>query len=475
VTKISIRLWGAIPYIRTVAIILTVLLGSLLSVYLFGPTSYDIQGASVYVFAEPAAEGKTVVDIPPFGNILANTHPLPLELHLRLDYVGTQLAQGIVNLNDTDLQIITTVQKGLQDAMASFFWRQIAVGALGAALFTLLLWRLKIKHALLAGLAGALIIALILLGGFRDYDIEAFKEPEYTGVIAMAPQFIPEPSKLLAQLEEMKHQTRLMVFNMQSLFDSVKSLSLLGNPEKDESVTKILLVSDLHSNPVGISFINGLAQNFDIDLIIDAGDLTDFGSPLETKVTDGLKELKIPYLFCPGNHDTPEISNFVRSINNTWVLDRDIIEVAGIRIMGVPDPLSTGSQVTEPDEQKWGDLAQEQMQYLITYAQEAKEMPDLLVVHNPQLTAEFTDCFPIIINGHTHSQQIRQTTNSIILNPGTSGAAGMRGLYTEDSVPYSAIILYYKPSAGALAADTINYEPQSDRFYIERKLFNSLD
>lgn len=49
----------------------------------------------------------------------------------------------------------------------------------------------------------------------------------------------------------------------------------------------------------------------------------------------------------------------------------------------------------------------------------------------------------------------------------------MRGLYTDQVIPYSAIILYIRPGQGPTAADTIKYDPLSDRFYIERKMLQT--
>ena len=46
----------------------------------------------------------------------------------------------------------------------------------------------------------------------------------------------------------------------------------------------------------------------------------------------------------------------------------------------------------------------------------------------------------------------------------------MRGLYADQAVPYSAMILYLNDEGLAAAVDTVKYEPFSDRFYIERKL-----
>lgn len=81
--------------------------------------------------------------------------------------------------------------------------------------------------------------------------------------------------------------------------------------------------------------------------------------------------------------------------------------------------------------------------------------------------------YPLIVTGHTHQQSIQVVKDTVILNPGSSGAAGLRGLYADQLVPYSAIILYIIPGQGPTAADTVKYDPLSDRFYIERKMLKN--
>ena len=43
------------------------------------------------------------------------------------------------------------------------------------------------------------------------------------------------------------------------------------------------------------------------DLIIDTGDLTDWGTPLEAEIITRIEELAIPYLFAAGNHEAPDV------------------------------------------------------------------------------------------------------------------------------------------------------------------------
>lgn len=458
-----------IKMFRPIGIALTAILGALLFVYLFGSAVYEIKGVVFKVSTIPSLQGTTVIELSPFGSISAPTHEIPFELHLRLDYIGTDLADSIFNVENEGKNLLDELRDKISALLIPFALRQVTVGAAGAFLLVILLWRPKFRYTLLSTFAGALIIALLFAGAAKTYNIDAFREPDYDGVIALAPDFIPEPEKILDKLSLVQNQTRKVIGNIQNLMSSTNSLSILADPEKHGALNKILLVSDLHSNPIGIAFISELAKNFEVDFILDAGDLTDFGSEIETKVTAGLNELNVPYVFCPGNHDTPEIIEFIKSLDNAYVLDGNIIEIKGMRISGISDPMSSSNKVEPDNPEDWSILLQSQTDTLLSNLEKEPNI-DIAAVHNPEAALNLSGFYPLVVYGHTHQQDIDIINNSTILNPGTSGAAGVRGLYADNIIPYSAMILYLKPGNPPLAVDTIKYDPLSDRFYIERKL-----
>lgn len=451
-----------------IIILLTAIIGAVLGVHFLGSTVYDVEGLSLRMSIEPARYGQTVIDLSPFGSITAPTHAAPLELHIKLHYIGTDLAARILGPSEDGIAFLSNLRELLPQLFYKFALKQVAVAWAGAFILVLALWRPRLKYAVLSALTASLIFAFTLGYGATTYNLQAFREPQYTGVISLATRIIPEPDKLLNRLSEVENQTRLLVVNIRQLFTSVNGLTILGNPEQEDDVVKVLLVSDLQSNPVGVEFIQALARNFRVHLVIDAGDLTDLGSPLETNMATGLAEIDLPYIFAPGNHDTPDTIEFMRNLKNTVIVNGKITRAAGLNILGMPEPLSQGPEVTAETTQ-WNKLLDEQAELLLQAA--SPEQPvDLVVVHHPRVARQLAGTYPLIVTGHTHQQSIHFSNNSIIINPGSSGAAGARGLYTDQVVPYSAVILYVKPGKGPTAADTIKYDPLSDRFYIERKL-----
>lgn len=66
----------------------------------------------------------------------------------------------------------------------------------------------------------------------------------------------------------------------------------------------VLHVSDIHSNPLGLELAFRLAESFEVDAVLDTGDLTSFGLPIEASIIELIADLDIPYLWVPSNHDS---------------------------------------------------------------------------------------------------------------------------------------------------------------------------
>ncbi len=462
-----------IKNMRPLGIIITAVLGALLALYVVGPTNYTIEGLTFSLSALPARTGITTIDLSPFGSMSASTHSSPLAVKIKLTYIGTGADSTAAGEAVTSIQGWNNIYEGLINMVKPFIIRQMIIIFCGAFFTVLIIWRCRLRTALWSGLACTALMALLVFTTAQAYDIEAFREPVYCGVIALAPQLIPEPDEFMDRLEELQADTRKVVGSMNLLMSNSNGLSLLATPIEDGDLKKVLLISDLHNNPLGVEFAQEIAGAFQVDLILDAGDLTDLGTSLEAEYAAQIGSIKIPYVFCPGNHDTPEVIDFVNKLDNGIVLDGKAINIAGIKILGSADPMASSAEVELEDSQAWESLMQEQAEALINTASEEDAKPDIVVVHNPQAAQKLTEDFPLIVYGHTHQQSIIIYNETILLNPGTSGAAGIRGLYSEEAVPYSAMVLYLTEEGLAAAVDTIKYEPFSDRFYIERKLLHS--
>lgn len=461
------------PYMRALAVAVTALAGAVLAIWLFAGTTLEVQGLTFRVSLAPAQSGATVIALPPFGTMEAHTHSGPVNLVIQLEQIQTETLRTQLEAPPADHgKLVTRLRDKAENSLAGFALRQIGFGLLGAFLLVLILWRPKWWESALYALGSVFLLVIILFAIFRQYDLEAFREPEYQGTLSMAPAVARLASNSLADFQEFKDRTDEIVNSIKSLFSSADSLLVLASPDQPDDVVKVLVVSDLHSNPVGVELIKTLTQHFQADFIVNAGDLTDLGSLPETSMTGELATVKIPHLFSAGNHDTPEIQAFIGSLPGGQVLNGEILEINGLKVIGFADPLAGSSRVTYDSKEEEAQAVTGLVEK-VRFTLEGQVRPDILVIHNPVAARESMTLAPLVITGHNHQLRVEQKDNSVLINPGTTGAAGLRGLYSETGASYSALVVYIKPGQGALALDMIRYNPGSQQFSLERRLLGS--
>jgi Icc-related predicted phosphoesterase len=249
-----------------------------------------------------------------------------------------------------------------------------------------------------------------------------------------------------------------------------KQAGQIGSLSNLESDFSILHVSDIHNNPAAFDLIDQLIATFKIQMVIDTGDITDYGTALEGTIVKKIEALNLPYLFVPGNHESPFINNRLRELKNVKILLDETVNLNGFLIAGIADPAATDYSSDEAlptgIEQTRDQFTQE-----ITAASPA---PDLIAVHNRAIAEKLIGIVPLILHGHDHRYSLTAKNNTIIIDAGTTGAAGLRGL-TKNGVPYSASILYWKKDyQGTLrlhAIDSIKINGVEGKFSLERHTY----
>ena len=103
----------------------------------------------------------------------------------------------------------------------------------------------------------------------------------------------------------------------------------------------MLHISDIHDNPLGFDLTARLVKQFDVDAVVDTGDVTTNGTPLEAAQLDRIGQLGVPYVFIRGNHDSASTQAAVAAQKNAVVLDDRVATVAGLTFAGIGDPRFT--------------------------------------------------------------------------------------------------------------------------------------
>lgn len=448
-----------------IASILLTIMGMMLFISLFGQMTFSIEALQFRMSVEFTDRGLTRVEIPPLGVISAHTHITPVKIIVRLENIDFESLKEFISRSPEQEKIIAGARKEIRQVLTIYVIKLLGLAALGGA-FGMFLLRRKGIIPLVKGAIGGLSLALVLLAGtYFTFDTGEFQNPRYEGVLRAAPWMVNLAEEALGKIESLSRKMQVVATNLYDLYEQIDRLKPLQKTEND---IRVLHVSDLHNNPAGIEFVQGVARLFDVHLIIDTGDISDYGTPLEALLLDRLKTIDRPYMFVPGNHDSPDIVNGIRQIPGVTLLD-GMTEFNGLHIMGFPDPASYSFSVIPPgmdDIPEYVDQIKEKLA-------RATGNVNIVAVHNNRIAERLAGQAPVIIFGHNHLLAIEEKENSILINAGTSGASGLRGLQSFKS-PYSVVLLHFRPVDGEMklvAADTINVKNLRQGFTLERKIF----
>ena len=168
-----------------------------------------------------------------------------------------------------------------------------------------LLWtrrRVSKKEMFLMGLINLLVLLMFFSAAFFSYNTAAFLEAEYQGVLEAAPWVLHVLQEGAGIIENIGIQFAEVVESISFLEKEVERNTLLDN---NQDTIKVLHVSDIHNNPAAFDFIRRIVDTFNVELIIDTGDMVDYGTGLELELFSRFfGEINVPYIFIPGNHES---------------------------------------------------------------------------------------------------------------------------------------------------------------------------
>lgn len=447
-----------------VALALAVIV-STLSAVLFGYASYDIDGFRIGLHAVPSYRGETELAIPPVGEVTAFTHKTPLKIRVVFERVyPSEIREVADELSDQDGLIKKLEMEG-KSAFRQFIVRLIILSALGGAVGAAFSPRRRILKAAAGSLVGVALIGSLLAGTYSSFDVYAFKQPRYSGALSTAPWAVEAIAKKLGDVKAFRQEIRDIARNVNLFYSKIDS----WEPVKGDTI-KILHVSDIHNNPAAVDLIKRVVVDFNVDFVIDTGDITDFGTPLENKLIEGIKGLPVPYVFVPGNHDSPDTISFLRGAENVVILEGKPVEVQGITMLGLPDPGSYSTDVSSLSDTSTPVIKAQARSSLRASPKE----PLILAMHNPQVAKEFFGKVPVVLVGHTHKAGLKEKNGYIINNAGTTGAAGIRTFQVEKGVPYTLNLLHVDRSKKKLVAvDSLAVMGAEREFRLERNLIEN--
>lgn len=459
-----------IPNRKTASLILMSVIGMLIFVSLLGNFTTTIDAFQVELGLTIFDRGYTQLSLPPLGVVRAKTHMPPLMLKASLTNINLdQLQRGLGKLDDEEY--VEELRLNTRRKINMFLARLLVLAFLGGAAGQYLIGERNRRRVLVGGLIGVLLLGGLLSASYATYQPMAFMNPEFEGILTAAPWMFGLVEETLFKVRTLGEQLELIAVNLNELFIQVESLEPLGTVAGD---LKVAHISDLHNNPAGMDFVTQVVATFGVDLVIDTGDLTDFGTQIEAELAAPIEDIEIPYVFVPGNHDSPQVIERMREIPNVIVLEEGLVSVKGLRIAGIADPSASGPEMAVGPERVLNEYALR----LDLLLDEAAEPPHVVAVHNPGIASRFTNRVNVVLTGHNHQVYITERGDSVMINAGTTGASGIRGLQARRETPFSLVLLHWGQLNGGefylKAADIIRVFQFQSGFSLERRMFGSV-
>lgn len=425
-----------------------------------GPTTVELKGV--------VGGGQTTLQITPFGTLTARTHVAPLDVTATLKQVDFESLGGQITSSRGRERLQAEIESQIPQMLARTALKELGAalvvgGILGAALF-----RHRRRGAGLAA-GTALITTLGLLGiTALTYDQDRFANAHYSGSLEKARVVIETVSQNTETLDQARTRYQVAARRVSEL------MALLADPDLDPitQTTAILHISDIHANPIGFEIAQQLAREFHVAAVVDTGDLassfldtgelSSFEGPVDRLMVEGIEGLEVPYLFVPGNHDSPRLVDTVAGASNATVLSGQTATVGGIEILGWADP--TYSTTPKPESEK----AEERLDLVDEVAAAVlEESPDVLAVHDAVLATDALELVPLVISGHFHRRDLEELPETTVLTVGSTGATGLKSFTVDAALRYEAEVLYFDEGR-LVAVDYVTLKGLGDDFTLDR-------
>jgi Calcineurin-like phosphoesterase len=422
-------------------------------------TSGDVGPTRVSVRLRPALEGKTEIAVPPLGGLDLDTHGTPLTVRARIDQIDVEAVRQLARAGDIDAQLRSDVERDVRTLAGAVARRALLVAVVAGIVAGALIPGRRRHTALAGGLSAAILVSGTLAWTWTGLRPDAVNTPRFTGALTAAPELLSAVRREVGDLDGVRERVDVLADRIALLDDG------FGAAPVDDEV-RLLHISDVHLNPIGLELAASLAAAFDVDAVIDTGDLTSFGVDAEARIAVLLDQFPVPYYLVPGNHDSPANRDAMARHPNVTLVDGQAFDVAGLTVLGVGDPGFTALGGIPYDEAK--QMRRERAGEVVGLVDVAR--PDVLAVAGAGLAEQVLGDVPLVISGdiHRRSEDLRDGTR--LLTVGSTGATGLGSFTVVEDRPYEAQVLRF--ADGRLTGlDYVSLSGLSGAFTFERVVY----
>ena len=445
--------------------VVTGLIGAWLGLRSFGSRTETI-GPFTTTIASSFGAGETEIALPPVGEVHLDTHDSPI--HVRASVADVDIEGLAAQLEDGSIeQIANDIETEARTRIAPLALRTLGIATLGSLVAGALVFRRRWRLAALSMATGLLVTGVSLGVAWRTFNTDAFAAPRFEGTLRLAPRLLGPAHEVTERLDEFRANLERIVGGAVQAYSAIEPQTIGGGNE-----IRVLHISDVHLNTLGLDFAVELARGFDVDLVIDTGDLTSYGTPVEEAIASQIPRFRRPYVFVRGNHDPPAVGRRVDATRNGRTLEGRAARIGGLRIFGAPHPVFTEDQTEDVDSDALEQGARDASDGLAAAVDELDVSVDLVAVHDDRMAGELAGDVPVVLSGHFHRSRASTVDGTLYLRAGSTGGAGVNMFGRRGPVPLSATVLYFErgDEPELIAYDLIEQSPTTGRLTIQRHL-----
>lgn len=479
---------------RALGMIVVVLLGSAIGAALAPSVTTQVGPLEAEVRVRPSVVGGVRVLLPPAGEVSFATHWTPVAVTVNVVTVDLNQARTLLGSPTAVRDLGASAPQDLRAATLKAAAWTAASALIGAGMLSALIYRGRWRRTAwsMVGVLG--LLATISGTTALVFDADRFAQPRFAGLLSQAPYVAGEVGSLAQRLESYRAGVADIVQSVTTLYAMSGDLPVVRPSAGGDDVVTVLHVSDLHLNPLGFDLVQRLVRDFGVQVVVDSGDITTWGTSVESATLSWIGELKVPYVFVRGNHDSRRTQALIASYPNAVVLDGAVREVAGLRFAGIGDPVFTpdgarrvppavrGSASRSPavpaPSAPWspgvaatGNSPDIQVQagtrlaeVIAAWNQAHPITPvNVAVVHEPYAVPPLRGTVPLVLDGHFHSRNVEldEATGTREMREGSTGGAGIsadfQAIREGKPLPLEATLLYVARS-GARAGQVLAYD-----------------
>jgi predicted phosphodiesterase len=435
--------------VRGLGVLLVALLGGSFGLLLNGQVHHDVGPFRAELAVTPSLDGQTELAIPPLGSLIFDSHDAPVSVEIRLAELDPSRTQRLISDPGAVDQASRTAMSDIESGMVHLALTASGSALLGALLLGLLIYRRDVRRLAATGAVTLGLLAGTAAIGYATFEPRSVEEPRYEGLLVNAPAVVGDARRIADRYDEYRAELQRLVLNVSKLYTTASRLPVY---EPDGDTIRVLHVSDLHLNPTAFDLISTVAEQFSVDVVVDTGDITDWGSEREGALyASGVGRVDAPYLYVRGNHDSIAVQQAIAEQENAIVLDNHVGTVAGLTFAAIGDPRFT------PDKSRADEYTRAGLRLhtesLVDTIEDSHRDVDVALVHDPAGTAPLAGVVPVVLSGHLHKRTVTSLGGgTLLMVEGSTGGAGLRGLQTTEPVPLVLSVLYFNRESRALQA-----------------------